>query len=84
VVSRPSKFGNPWHIGPNTDRATAVDLYRRWLKGDLGGHLSRERKTVLDAMPELRDRDLACWCPVDEPCHADVLLEMARELASLR
>lgn len=21
--------------------------------------------------------DLACWCPLDEPCHADVLLEFA-------
>jgi hypothetical protein len=26
---------------------------------------------------ELRGKDLACWCPLDEPCHADVLLEIA-------
>jgi hypothetical protein len=26
---------------------------------------------------ELRGRDLACWCPLDQPCHADVLLEIA-------
>ena len=25
----------------------------------------------------LRARDLACWCGLDEPCHADVLLELA-------
>jgi hypothetical protein len=25
---------------------------------------------------ELRDRDLACWCPLDEPCHADVLIQI--------
>lgn len=25
----------------------------------------------------LRGRDLACWCPLDSPCHADVLLELA-------
>jgi Domain of unknown function (DUF4326) len=25
----------------------------------------------------LRGYDLACWCPLDEPCHADVLLEIA-------
>jgi len=25
----------------------------------------------------LRGRDLACWCRLDEPCHADVLLEIA-------
>jgi hypothetical protein len=25
----------------------------------------------------LRGRDLACWCALDAPCHADVLLEVA-------
>ena len=25
----------------------------------------------------LAGRDLACWCPLDQPCHADVLLEVA-------
>ncbi len=26
---------------------------------------------------ELRGKDLACWCALDQPCHADVLLEWA-------
>ena len=26
---------------------------------------------------ELGGRDLACWCGLDEPCHADVLIEIA-------
>ncbi len=26
---------------------------------------------------QLRGRDLACWCRPGEPCHADVLLEIA-------
>jgi hypothetical protein len=30
-----------------------------------------------DAVAELKGRDLACWCPLDEPCHADVLLRIA-------
>jgi hypothetical protein len=25
----------------------------------------------------LRGKDLACWCPLDQACHADVLLELA-------
>jgi hypothetical protein len=25
----------------------------------------------------LRGHDLVCWCPLDQPCHADVLLELA-------
>lgn len=27
--------------------------------------------------------DLACWCPLDQPCHADVLLEIANSPATL-
>lgn len=30
-----------------------------------------------DAQIQLRGCDLACWCPLDQPCHADVLLELA-------
>ena len=26
---------------------------------------------------ELAGHDLACWCPLGQPCHADVLLEIA-------
>ena len=31
---------------------------------------------VPDLAP-LQGHDLACWCPLDQPCHADVLLELA-------
>lgn len=27
----------------------------------------------------LAGRDLACWCPLDVPCHADVLLDLANK-----
>ena len=27
----------------------------------------------------LRGKNLACWCPLDQPCHADVLLEIAND-----
>lgn len=26
---------------------------------------------------ELRGKNLACWCPLDQPCHADVLIQLA-------
>jgi hypothetical protein len=29
------------------------------------------------AYHQLTGFDLACWCPLDQPCHADVLLEIA-------
>lgn len=28
----------------------------------------------------LRGKNLACWCPLDEPCHADILLRIANQL----
>lgn len=31
---------------------------------------------------ELSRTDLACWCPLDRPCHADVLLELANPTAA--
>lgn len=64
------------------DRANAiraaVDLYRAWTQGD-GPHTSRYAAEGYrrEAMHHLRGRDLACWCPLDHPCHADVLLELA-------
>lgn len=27
----------------------------------------------------LHEKDLACWCPLDMPCHGDYLLEVGRE-----
>ena len=31
------------------------------------------------AVSYLRGKDLCCWCRLDQPCHADVLLELANE-----
>lgn len=33
--------------------------------------------TTVEIRAELAGHDLACWCPADQPCHADVLLELA-------
>jgi hypothetical protein len=35
-----------------------------------------------DPWKELRGKNLACWCPLGKPCHADVLLEIANAEAS--
>jgi Domain of unknown function (DUF4326) len=43
--------------------------------------LRRYRAFILPRAPEVRERlsgrDLACWCKLDQPCHADILLELA-------
>lgn len=35
------------------------------------------RNEMVRRLPELRGKDLACWCSLDKPCHADVLIELA-------
>ena len=70
-MTRPTKWGNPHPL--TLGRAEAV---RRYDDDLLAGRLS---VTVDDAKRELRGRDVACYCPLDEPCHADVLLRVANE-----
>lgn len=41
------------------------------------GHFAR---FDLAEVVELRGKNLACWCPLDQPCHADVLLDLANEV----
>lgn len=41
--------------------------------------LDRSPPTKEEIKAELRGKNLACWCKAGEPCHADVLLELANE-----
>ena len=50
------------------DAATAVAWYRP---------MAERWALVTWNLEVLRGRDLACWCALDQPCHADVLLELA-------
>jgi hypothetical protein len=66
VVDRRTKWGNPYPVAEH-GRDVAVLLYRIHLDADLATAARRD----------LRGRDLACWCPLGVPCHADVLLQVA-------
>jgi Domain of unknown function (DUF4326) len=54
-----------------TGRRLSVEMFRRAL---YAGEL---RYDVAYVRERLAGRDLACWCPLDGPCHADVLLAAA-------
>ena len=81
-VCRPGKWGNPFVCGPahvsegvtfpEVTPARAVEAYRNYLERSLANHASTR-----EALETLRGKNLACWCPLDQPCHADVLLELA-------
>ncbi len=77
-VGRPSKWGNPFNVTPERTQAEAVAAFRTWLLVD-GCHanMPAKKRAILDHIHELRGKNLACWCGLDEPCHADVLLEVA-------
>jgi hypothetical protein len=81
VVSRPSKWGNPYAVGPWMNRAEAAQLFRLELVDTIERTWSAPHpiqfRIIAESLAELRGHDLACWCPLDEPCHADVLLELA-------
>jgi hypothetical protein len=77
-VDRSTKWGNPFVVGKCAayaggrevqDKRHAFVLYRAVAPfNDV---------LIAAAQAELRGKNLACWCPLDQPCHADVLLEIA-------
>ena len=96
VVSRPSKWGNPFTVKSCMEEGFAADIgsarslvvscYRSWLtEGDQSPWWFEAGRAKFDHItgPDLRclaGHDLACWCPLDQPCHADVLLELANPI----
>ena len=70
-VDRPTIFGNPFLASSESDAQFCVDAYRRWI------HRPSQARIVDLAKKMLKGKDLACFCPLDQPCHADVLLEIA-------
>lgn len=83
-VGRPTKWGNPFKPGePDVDgprsRQRCVKLFEFFFAAIFGDFNEQSCSYSVSpyALDELRGKDLACWCPLDQPCHADVLLEMA-------
>ncbi len=55
------------------------DAPRKFLAAGFEAWLGLPEQAALReaARKELAGHDLACWCPLTEPCHADVLLKVA-------
>lgn len=52
----------------------ATDLFRSLFTG----HRVFQEREVEDLL-DLQGKNLACFCPPDQPCHGDVLLELANQ-----
>lgn len=81
-VGRPSKFHNPFggskHFGPYTQ----VGLFKDYLAGNLVSY--PDPPSIEEIRKELKGKNLACWCSLDKPCHADVLLWIANRRIAKR
>ena len=82
-VGRPSRWGNPYERADYEPYYFSevipdhmVSDFRGWIEGRWPGPAAYPAPTVDDIKSSLRGRVLACWCPLDQPCHADVLIEL--------
>lgn len=91
-VGRPTKWGNPFPIdcyGPDgaVDRfrrwITGHMSAREMSESSRCDPLSESNTSLVvvrslarENLHYLRGKNLACWCRLDRPCHADVLLEL--------
>jgi len=82
-VGRPTKYGNPYKVTSfslkikGMDRENAIRMYETWL--------SQKLEADPHFLDELKGKDLACWCPLEDkhrnivPCHADVIIKIMKE-----
>ena len=90
-VARPGVFGNPFTVSDALEICIhavdapqfVVDCFSDWLRGYrsnwMGKESDRAAELIVSRLPELRGKNLACWCRPGAPCHADVLLELANQ-----
>lgn len=85
-VGRGSRWGNPYIIGKDGDRAECIRKYRAWLlpykhspPDNTLDKLYISIANAEDIQYNLKGKDLACWCKEGELCHADSLLKIAND-----
>lgn len=66
-IHRPTRWGNPYHIGRDGSREEVIRKYEEHLRGNI--HL-------LTQVHEIQGKRLGCWCK-PKPCHGDVLARYA-------
>ena len=70
-VDRSTRWGNPFRPTRTMTVAQTIEKFGAWIEKDPEGQkLAREAK-------QLAGKNLACWCSLDGPCHADCLLKIA-------
>lgn len=79
-VDRSTKWGNPFKPGVKTAYAGGRAVQDNRHAFVLFRAVAPDNDDLVNAAQnELRGKNLACWCKIGEPCHADVLLELANK-----
>lgn len=91
-VDRSTPWGNPFNMAAAIDwgfatkdsaASVVVDCFRAWVPGGhqaeslWQGPQSDAARAPFKDLSRLRGKNLACWCKLGAPCHADVLLDLA-------
>lgn len=69
-VDRSSGWGNPFKVGRDGTAEECVAKFKEYVSVPI----IQSKITKC-----LNGKNLACWCKPGEPCHADVMLEMANQ-----
>ena len=77
IVNEKHEVISPEYGEKHTALKECVELYQRHLLHLWDNERVNHSIAFVSAVDELRGKDLACWCSLDQPCHADVLLELA-------
>lgn len=72
LIDRSTKWGNPFHIGKDGDRATVIAKFEQKLVEDM-----ISGAVPLADLASLYGKTLVCWC-APRPCHGDVLKKYAQ------
>jgi len=87
-VGRGSKWGNPFRVSKDYPSLNpyicktpqdAVWKFKNQIKLFELDHPKCVLKFNLTDLANLKGRDVACWCRLDQVCHGDVLLELANK-----
>jgi len=84
-VDRSTRWGNPFVAGKHGTQAECVALFAQLARGYVPITFGRETyeaareslRLICEEIGNLRGKNLACGCGLDQPCHADVLLMLA-------
>lgn len=70
-VDRTTRYGNDFIMAHEGTRLLAIKSFQ--------DKAAAQMKDGPEFYAPLRGKNLACWCPLDKPCHADILLQLVNQ-----